>query len=57
MHEIGGTLFHRWYVTVFGLAFLVFVHEAGHFFSALQPWLPQTLWLCGALLLLAGRFR
>ena len=29
----------------------------GHFFSALQPWLPQTLWLCGALLVLAGRFR
>jgi MFS family permease len=28
-----------------------------HFFSVLQPWLPQTLWLCGALLLLAGRFR
>jgi len=28
-----------------------------HFFSGLQPWLPQTLWLCGALLLLAGRFR
>ena len=29
----------------------------GHFFSVLQPWLPQTLWLCGALLLLACRFR
>jgi hypothetical protein len=28
-----------------------------HAFSVLQPWLPQTLWLCGALLLLAGRFR
>jgi len=28
-----------------------------HFFSVLQPWLPQTFWLCGALLLLAGRFR
>ena len=28
-----------------------------HLFSALQPWLPQTLWLCGALVLLAGRFR
>jgi hypothetical protein len=27
------------------------------FFSALQPWLPETLWLCGALLLLAGRPR
>ena len=24
MHEISGTLFHRWYVTVFGLAFLWF---------------------------------
>ena len=29
----------------------------GHLFSALQPWLPQTLWLCAALVLLAGRFR
>jgi MFS family permease len=28
-----------------------------HLFSALQPWLPETLWLCGALLLLAGRLR
>jgi hypothetical protein len=28
-----------------------------HAFSVLQPWLPQTLWLCGALLLLAGRLR
>jgi len=28
-----------------------------HSFSVLQPWLPQTLWLCGALLLLAGRPR
>ena len=28
-----------------------------HLFSALQPWLPQTLWLCAALVLLAGRFR
>src|SRR5205085_8371995 len=28
-----------------------------HAFSALQPWLPETLWLCGALLLLAGRHR
>jgi MFS family permease len=28
-----------------------------HFFSGLQPWLPQTLWLCGALALLAGRPR
>jgi MFS family permease len=26
-------------------------------FIALQPWLPQTLWLCGALVLLAGRRR
>ena len=26
-------------------------------FSALQPWLPQTLWLCGALVLVAGRRR
>jgi hypothetical protein len=24
MHEIGGTLFHRWYVSIFGLAFLFF---------------------------------
>ena len=24
MHEIGGTLFHRWYVTIFGLAFVFF---------------------------------
>ena len=24
MHELSGTLFHRWYVTVFGLAFLWF---------------------------------
>lgn len=29
----------------------------GNFFSALQPWLPQTLWLCAALLLSVGRFR
>ena len=29
----------------------------GHAFSALQPWLPQTLWLCAALVLLAGRRR
>ena len=28
-----------------------------HAFSAFQPWLPETLWLCGALLLLAGRLR
>ncbi|HUQ73451.1 MAG TPA: MFS transporter [Burkholderiales bacterium] len=28
-----------------------------HLFSALQAWLPQTLWLCAALLLLAGRLR
>ena len=28
-----------------------------HAFSALQPWLPQTLWLCAALVLLAGRRR
>jgi MFS family permease len=26
-------------------------------FSVLQPWLPQTLWLCAALVLLAGRLR
>jgi len=26
-------------------------------FSALQPWLPQTLWLCGAVVLVAGRRR
>src|SRR5207248_2597581 len=24
MHEISGTIFHRWYVTIFGLAFLFF---------------------------------
>jgi uncharacterized membrane protein len=24
MHELGGTVFHRWYVTIFGLAFLFF---------------------------------
>jgi len=24
MHELAGTLFHRWYVTIFGLAFLFF---------------------------------
>jgi MFS family permease len=28
-----------------------------HAFSVLQPWLPETLWLCGALLLLARRSR
>jgi MFS family permease len=28
-----------------------------HLFSVLQAWLPQTLWLCAALLLLAGRLR
>jgi len=28
----------------------------GHFFSAVQPWLPQTLWLCAALLLWRPRF-
>jgi MFS family permease len=28
-----------------------------HFFSTVQPWLPQTLWLCAALLLLASRTR
>ena len=26
-------------------------------FSVFQPWLPETLWLCGALVLLAGRLR
>jgi MFS family permease len=26
-------------------------------FSVLQPWLPETLWLCAALVLLAGRLR
>jgi hypothetical protein len=26
-------------------------------FSVLQPWLAETLWLCAALLLLAGRLR
>jgi len=26
-------------------------------FSVLQPWLPQTLWLCAGLVLLAGRLR
>ncbi len=29
----------------------------GHFFSVVQPWLPQTLWLCAALLLSVARFR
>jgi len=29
----------------------------GHLFSAVQPWLPQTLWLCAALLLSVARFR
>ena len=24
MHELSGTIFHRWYVTIFGLAFLFF---------------------------------
>ena len=24
MHEVAGTLFHRWYVSLFGLAFLFF---------------------------------
>src|SRR5205814_1869224 len=28
-----------------------------HAFSVLAPWLPQSLWLCAALLLLAGRPR
>jgi predicted MFS family arabinose efflux permease len=28
-----------------------------HLFSVLQAWLPETLWLCAALLLLAGRLR
>ena len=26
-------------------------------FSVLQPWLAETLWICAALLLLAGRLR
>ncbi len=53
-----GTLF-----AVFALAVAVRIALAGsgmaqsHVFSVLQPWLPQTLWLCGALLLLAGRLR
>ena len=34
MHEIGGTLFHRWYVTIFGLAFLWFaVRQLGWIFT------------------------
>ena len=28
-----------------------------HAFSMLAPWLPQSLWLCAALLLVAGRLR
>jgi hypothetical protein len=28
-----------------------------HTFSVLAPWLPQSLWLCASLLLLAGRPR
>jgi MFS family permease len=28
-----------------------------HAFSVVQPWLPETLWLCAGLLLLAGRLR
>jgi hypothetical protein len=28
-----------------------------HAFSVVQPWLPQTLWLCAGLVLLAGRLR
>ncbi len=53
-----GTLF-----AVFALAVALRIALAGsgmaqsHVFSVLQPWLPQTLWLCGALLLLAGRLR
>jgi len=53
-----GTLF-----AVFAVAVAVRIALAGsgvaqsHVFSVLQPWLPQTLWLCGALLLLAGRLR
>ena len=48
---------------VFALAVAARIGLAGsgvaqsHSFSVLQPWLPQTLWLCGALLLLAGRPR
>jgi len=29
----------------------------GHVFSALQPWLPQTLWLCAALVLIIAGSR
>ena len=29
MHELAGTVFHRWYVTIFGLAFLFFAVRAG----------------------------
>ena len=29
----------------------------GNFFSVVQPWLPQTLWLCAALLLATARSR
>jgi MFS family permease len=53
-----GTLF-----AVLAVAVAVRISLAGsgmaqsHLFSVLQPWLPQTLWLCGALLLLAGRSR
>jgi MFS family permease len=28
-----------------------------HAFSVVQPWLPETLWLCAGLVLLAGRLR
>src|SRR4051812_12149061 len=28
-----------------------------HAFSVVQPWLPQTLWLCAGLVVLAGRLR
>jgi len=53
-----GTLF-----AVLALATAVRLAAAGsgmaqtHAFSVFQPWLPQTLWLCGALLLVAGRLR
>ena len=41
MHEVSGTIFHRWYVTIFGLAFAYFaVRHLG--------W-RRTVALCGGL--------
>ena len=53
-----GTLFA---VLAVGVAVRIAIAGSGlaqtGLFSALQPWLPQTLWLCGALVLVAGRRR